>query len=67
MAINKQPFYHGAHILFTSTTGCSEQEVLEALNKFAVSEEGQKLGLVEDSVEIEAWLEPEPGDPADLL
>jgi hypothetical protein len=73
---NKQPFYHrcdGA-VLFTATRPISEKEFIAALEKAL-----KPLGLVKGSVEVEGfgglaggeitsgYMEPEPGDPADLL
>lgn len=67
---NKQPFYHRVDgLLFTSTTGFGEEQFLEALRAFARSKAGRELGLLDDTIEIEAggYGEPEPGDPTDLM
>lgn len=67
---NEQPFYHRVDgLLFTSTTGCGEDRFLEALRAFAKSRAARGLGIVPESIEIEAngYGEPEPGDPADLM
>ena len=66
--MNKQPFYHKVEILFTSTTGFSEEACLALLKKAFNSKTARKdLGVVQDTIEIETYLEPEPGDPADLM
>ena len=71
---NKQPFYHrcAGAVMFTATKPVSEQEFIAALEKAL-----RPLGLVRGSVEVECindngtlvsgWLEPEAGDPADLM
>lgn len=69
--MNKQPFYHRADgLLFTSTTGVDEQQFTEVfLRVLRNSRELKKLGILPDTIEVEAncYLEPEPGDPADLM
>ena len=68
MRRNSQPFYHRATLLFTTTTGCSEERFVAALRAFARSKAGRSIGLVAESVEVEPneWMEPEAGDPSDL-
>lgn len=68
--INRQPFYHRVDgLLFTTTTGCSQDRFLEFLRKAARSSAGREIGLLVDSIEVESdgYAEPDPGDPADLL
>lgn len=68
--INRQPFYHRVDgLLFTTTTGCSKELFLQFLRMAARSRAGAEIGILVDSIEIEAdsYGEPEPGDPADLL
>lgn len=73
--MNKQPFYHRCEgaVMFTATRPVSEDEFIAALEKAL-----KPLGLVKGTVEIECinngdgylesgWLEPEPGDPSDLM
>jgi len=55
---NKQPYYHEALITFT-TTGETEDRFQEFLNNIQTDEFF--------NFEIQDWLDPEPGDPADLL
>lgn len=69
MRRNAQPFYHRVDgLLFTTTTGCSEQQFLVALRAFAKSKNGREIGLLADTIEIESngYGEPEAGDPSDL-
>jgi hypothetical protein len=63
--VNKQPFYHRATILFTATRPITEEE-FRKLVAYAVECGLEGAGL-EDTVEIEEWLEPEAGDPMDLM
>ena len=66
--MNKQPFYHRIDgLLFTSTTGFSEEKFLKLLKQAMNSDAGKKLGLIPNSLEIEDYYDPEPGDPADLM
>ena len=72
---NKQPWYHrcdGA-ILFTATQPVSEKEFTAALEKAL-----KPFGVVRGTVEVESindgsgslqsgWMDPEPGDPSDLM
>ena len=52
--INRQPFYYRVDgLLFTTTTGCSEQRLLAALHKLARSPAGRDIGLLAGSIEIE--------------
>ncbi len=72
--MNKQPFYHRCEgaVMFTATTPISEQQFISVLEKAL-----KPLGLVPNTVEIEClndngtllsgWLEPEAGDPRDLM
>ena len=72
--MNKQPFYHRCEgaVLFTATRPVSEEEFIKALEKAL-----KPLDLVAGTVEIESinnegtlvsgWLEPEAGDPCDLM
>lgn len=65
--MNKQPFYHrcDSAILFTGTRPVSKKEFIAALEKAL-----KPLGLVKGTVEIEddsGWMEPEAGDPSDLM
>ncbi len=73
--MNKQPFYHRCEgaVMFTATRPVSEEEFIAALEKAL-----KPLGLVKGTVEIECindgsgvlesgWMEPEAGDPADLM
>ena len=55
----KQPFYHRATILFTSTEPFTLAE-LERLLQAALWSKGIR------SIQVEEMEEPEPGDPADL-
>lgn len=69
MRINAQPFYHRIDgLLFTTTTGCSEERFLTALRAFAASKHGRAIGLIAETIEIEidGYGDPEAGDPADL-
>lgn len=59
--MNKQPFYHCATILFTSTNGMSAQEFEKVLGKI------KDRHIVEGSMQLESYEEPEAGDPADLV
>lgn len=71
---NKQPFYHrcAGAVLFTATRSITEEEFVAALEKAL-----KPLGLVKGTVEIEGisdgkeihsgWMDPEAGDPADLM
>ena len=66
--MNKQPFYHRVDgLLFTSTTGFSEDDFIRVFKWLAESRMGRFLGIVPDSLEVEEYFEPEPGDPADLM
>ncbi len=74
--MNKQPFYHRSEgaIMFTATRPISEAEFLAAVEKAL-----KPLGIVTHTLEIEAcrdeetgtlhsgWMEPEAGDPSDLM
>jgi hypothetical protein len=64
---SKQPFYHRVTLLFTSTSGCGEEQFLEAFQAFMKSKSASQLGIVPNSLTVETYEEPEPGDPADLL
>lgn len=60
--MNKQPFYHRCVVLFTATEPMEEQTVFENIR------DGLTMDIIlRDSIEIEEYLEPEPGDPADLM
>jgi hypothetical protein len=68
--MNKQPFYHRIDgLLFTSTTGFGEQRFIQAFTEFCKSKKAKELGIIADTVEIEydGYLEPEAGDPSDLM
>jgi len=56
---NKQPFYHRATILFTATREVPQEEVEAIIFKIA--------DVVEGTVVIEEYDEPEAGDPHDLM
>lgn len=60
--MNKQPFYHEVTILFTGTREFTFEEVQELLQSKL-----RHKDIVKDSVKIDSFNEPEPGDPADLL
>jgi ferredoxin-NADP reductase len=58
----KQPFYHRIDgLLFTATNGIDEKQFIDA-----IKEPLKKLGVLPDSITIEEFFEPEPGDPSDL-
>lgn len=60
--MNKQPFYHRCTILFTATEPMTEEDVLENI------QDGLTMDIViKDSIQIEEFDDPEPGDPADLM
>lgn len=73
--MNKQPFYHrcdGA-LLFTASSPIREEEFITAVEKAL-----EPLGLIKGSFEIEpinnndgtlssGWVEPQAGDPMDLM
>lgn len=67
--MNRQPFYHRIDgLMFTSTTGFGEERFLELFEEFLESSVVQEeLGIVEGTVEIESYDEPEAGDPSDLM
>jgi hypothetical protein len=74
--MNKQPFYHRSEgaLTFTATKPISESEFIKAVEKAL-----KPLGLVSGTVDIECihdeetktlfsgWMEPEAGDPSDLM
>ena len=73
--MNKQPFYHRCEgaVMFTATKPISEEEFIAVLEKAL-----KPLGLVKGTVEIECindgngvlesgWMEPEAGNPDDLM
>lgn len=66
---NKQPFYHRMDVLFTCTEDVSEKandpEFLAALKLFLRKRFGK--ALLVDSVEFDAPIDAEPGDPHDLM
>lgn len=65
---NKQPFYHRAVVLFTSTTGVGEDDFINALVKAIDTGKAFKgLEIIADTIDIEEYDDPEPGDPADLM
>jgi hypothetical protein len=65
---NKQPFYHRMEVLFTATEDTSEQansvEFKEKLANFLKRSLGP---VIRTSVEFDAPVTAEPGDPADLM
>jgi hypothetical protein len=66
--MNAQPFYHRIDgLLFSSTTGFGEQEFIQLLKDAANLKKHKDLGVIIDSIEIEDYSDPEPGDPADLM
>ena len=69
--MNKQPFYHRIDgLMFTSTTGFSEKKFMQLFIEFAKDKKIKKeLGIIPDTIEIECdgYLEPEAGDPSDLM
>jgi hypothetical protein len=62
--MNKQPFYHRVVVLATFTRPLSEEE-FEKILKRALQEKHN--GYVPGSLMLEEYMEPEPGDPADLM
>jgi len=60
---NEQPFYHRAVVLFTATRPMDKAQ-FKRLVKSALARKGV---VIQHSVEIEEFDEPESGDPADLL
>jgi hypothetical protein len=66
---NKQPFYHRVDgLLFTSVTGCDGEKFKTALiQAIKTSKAFKDLGILENSVWIEDYGDPEPGDPSDLM
>lgn len=60
---NKQPFYHRATILLTATRPISEAEFLEAVQTAFSG----WVSVIPDSIDLEEYDEPDPGDPADLM
>jgi hypothetical protein len=68
MPRNKQPFYHRMEVLFTATEDLSEEmntkKFKRALAQFFRSTLGKSL---RGSVEYDAPVSAEPGDPHDLM
>lgn len=64
---NRQPWSCGADMLFTTTKPITEVQFVKAFRKFAASKAAEHLKILPDTVECQSWLEPEAGDPADLL
>lgn len=66
---NKQPFYHHMSVLFTATEDVSDlannTEFQEKLAKFL--KRNLKGGIIKESVEFDAPVNAEPGDPSDLM
>lgn len=60
--MNKQPFYNEVTILFTTTREMNRAEV-ERL----IQEKLKHRDIVRGSVTLDNMVEPEPGDPADLM
>ena len=61
--MNKQPFYHRAIILFTATEPISEEELYNSLLVFL----NKDKRIVPSHTEIESYMEPEAGNPDDLM
>ena len=70
--MSKQPWYHRSNaVLFTATQPITEEQFTKAVEKAL-----KKYGVLRGTVEVECinmgdhlvsgWMEPEPGDPADL-
>jgi hypothetical protein len=59
--MNKQPWYHGASVLFTTTMPVTEEQFIAAMQKAL-----KPYGVVYVEVEGE-YMDPEAGDPTDLM